>query len=153
LWFSTTNFQSFASGSSTATVLPGDSNCDGVVNVIDAITPANYIMGANPVPFCFDNADVNNDGIINLIDVIGNCNIIFGGGFVCGTSIITDIDGNVYNTVLINGQCWMKESLKTTHYRIGTLIEYPGSDNVAWSNNTTGAYWIIRNILTPLSRS
>jgi uncharacterized protein (TIGR02145 family) len=53
---------------------------------------------------------------------------------------ITDIDGNIYNTVQIGDQCWMKENLKTTKYRDGTSIEYPGSDNAAWYNNTTGAY-------------
>jgi uncharacterized protein (TIGR02145 family) len=61
-------------------------------------------------------------------------------GFICGTSTLTDIDGNIYNTVLINNQCWMKENLKTTHYRTGTPIVYPGADNNAWQNNTTGAY-------------
>jgi uncharacterized protein (TIGR02145 family) len=53
---------------------------------------------------------------------------------------VTDIDGNVYNTVLIGEQCWMKENLKTTQYRNSTPIEYPGTDNSAWQNNTTGAY-------------
>ncbi len=53
---------------------------------------------------------------------------------------VTDIDGNVYNTVLIGNQCWMKENLKTTSYRNGTSIEYPGNDNDAWENNITGAY-------------
>lgn len=38
----------------------------------------------------------------------------------CGT--VTDIDGNLYNTVQIGDQCWMRENLKTTRYRNGDLI-------------------------------
>lgn len=53
---------------------------------------------------------------------------------------VTDIDGNEYLTVPIGGQCWMKENLKTIKYRNGNSIAYPGSDNNAWANNTTGAY-------------
>jgi uncharacterized protein (TIGR02145 family) len=57
-----------------------------------------------------------------------------------GSPTITDIDGNLYNTVLIGGQCWMKENLKTIKYRNGIQIEYPGDDNYAWDSNTSGAY-------------
>ena len=60
------------------TILPGDANCDGLVNVIDVITTVNYILGNNPEPFCPENADVNADGIINVIDVVGTVNIILG---------------------------------------------------------------------------
>ncbi len=64
-----------------------------------------------------------------------------GAGQPCpGTPTVTDIDGNVYNTVLIGDQCWMKENLKTTKYRNGEPIEYPGSNNTVWFNNTSGAY-------------
>ena len=40
------------------------------------------------------------------------------------TDSITDIDGNVYHTVMINGQEWMAENLRTTRYRNGDTIEY-----------------------------
>ncbi|MBQ6071389.1 MAG: leucine-rich repeat protein, partial [Bacteroidales bacterium] len=42
--------------------------------------------------------------------------------FVCGTSTVTDYDGNLYNTVQIGNQCWMRENLRTTHYSDGTAI-------------------------------
>jgi carboxypeptidase T len=57
-------------------ILPGDANCDGMVNVIDVITTVNYVMGLNPEPFCPENADVTEDGIINVLDVIATVSII-----------------------------------------------------------------------------
>ena len=56
-----------------------------------------------------------------------------------GMPTVTDIDGNAYNTVLIGNQCWMKENLKTTTYRNGTVIPNV-TDASAWLNLTTGAY-------------
>ena len=55
-------------------------------------------------------------------------------------STVTDIDGNVYQTITIRGQEWMAENLKTTRYKDGTPIEFPDADDSAWENNTTGAY-------------
>jgi uncharacterized protein (TIGR02145 family) len=52
---------------------------------------------------------------------------------------VTDIDGNIYTTVIIGSQVWMKEGLKTTKYTDGTAIPNV-TDNTAWSTNSTGAY-------------
>ncbi|MDD5508892.1 MAG: dockerin type I domain-containing protein, partial [Bacteroidales bacterium] len=62
----------------SGSALSGDANCDGIVNVLDIITIVNYIMGQNPSPFCFDEADTNDDLMINVLDIIGTVNIIMG---------------------------------------------------------------------------
>jgi hypothetical protein len=51
---------------------------------------------------------------------------------------VTDIDGNVYQTVLIGEQLWMAENLKVTHYQDGSEISNV-TDNTQWSNCTTGS--------------
>ena len=38
----------------------------------------------------------------------------------CGP--VTDVDGNVYQTVLMGDECWMRENLRTTHYADGKAI-------------------------------
>lgn len=47
---------------------------------------------------------------------------------------VTDIDGNVYQTIQIGDQLWMAENLKVTHYQNGDLIP-----NAAYQNNWTGS--------------
>jgi uncharacterized protein (TIGR02145 family) len=56
---------------------------------------------------------------------------------------VTDIDGNVYQTVTIGTQTWMVENLRTTRYRNGDPITNV-TDNAAWvllyQNGGTGAW-------------
>lgn len=52
---------------------------------------------------------------------------------------VTDIDGNVYNTVLIGNQVWMQENLRTTHYNDGVSIPLVSS-NEDWINLSTPGY-------------
>ena len=44
-------------------------------------------------------------------------------GYACpGMPTVTDVDGNVYHTILVGNQCWMRENLRTTHYADYTAI-------------------------------
>jgi len=52
---------------------------------------------------------------------------------------VTDLDGNVYNTVMIGDQLWMAEDLKVSRYNDGTAITYI-TEKTAWANSRTGAY-------------
>jgi uncharacterized protein (TIGR02145 family) len=47
----------------------------------------------------------------------------------------TDIDGNIYKTVIIGKQEWMAENLRVTRYNDGTEI-HKTTDNTDWENLT-----------------
>ena len=59
-------------------IIKGDANGDGMVNVGDYVTTANYIMELNPVPFVFAAADVDENETIDVGDLVGITNIIMG---------------------------------------------------------------------------
>jgi len=52
---------------------------------------------------------------------------------------VMDIDGNVYNTVTIGTQVWMKENLKVTQFN--NNIPIPNiTENIDWADLSTAAY-------------
>ena len=57
---------------------------------------------------------------------------------------VTDIDGNLYNSVIIGTQEWMKENLNVSKYSDGTIIPQV-TDPTAWANLTTGAWCYYNN--------
>jgi uncharacterized protein (TIGR02145 family) len=64
--------------------------------------------------------------------------------FTCGTSTVSDVDNNTYNTVQIGTQCWTQSNLKVSKYRNGDNIATALS-NSDWQNATSGAYEIYNN--------
>ena len=70
--------------------------------------------------------------------------------FTCGTNIVSDVDNNTYETVLIGNQCWTKENLRVTRYTDGTAIPFDATGDTdgissTWQNLTTGARTIYGN--------
>ncbi len=58
---------------------------------------------------------------------------------------VTDIDNNVYKTVVIGNQEWMAENLRVSRYNDGTEIPKVADDD-EWGELTTGAYcWYDNN--------
>ena len=70
-------------------------------------------------------------------DEINISSINFNPSLTYGT--VTDIDGNVYKTIIIGDQTWMAENLNVIRYRNGDPIPNVKS-NSSWNNLTTGAY-------------
>jgi len=59
---------------------------------------------------------------------------------------VTDRDGNIYNTVRIGTQVWLKQNLKTTKYNDGTSIPNI-TVNTDWQAVTTPGYcWYNNNV-------
>ena len=122
----------------------GDVNNDGDINVIDIIITANHILEIDILDEQgLWRADLNGpigncdgDGSVNILDAVKIVNIILS---LDACSELTDIDGNVYETVTIGDQVWMAENLKVTHYRNGDAIPNVTS-NSEWENLTSGAY-------------
>lgn len=52
---------------------------------------------------------------------------------------VTDIDGNIYDIVIIGDQRWMSENLKTAHLNDGTAIPMV-SDSATWEDLTSPGY-------------
>ncbi len=83
--------------------------------------------------------------------VIGNNSVIIPGVSAANSTAlysmgsgVTDVDGNFYPSIIINGQEWMQQNLAVTKYRNGDPIP-TGLDDGTWSSTTSGAYAIYNN--------
>jgi len=122
----------------------GDVDNSGTINILDVSYLINYLYRDGTAPDPLESADVDYSGSINILDAAYLINYLYRDGPEpdCGYNCpptVTDIDGNVYQTVLIGDQCWMMENLKVTHYRNGDPIPNV-TDNSTWEGLTSGAY-------------
>ena len=85
----------------------GDANGDGMVNVGDYVTTANYIMGLDPKPFVFSAADVDENGTIDVGDLVGVTNIIMG-------EYQPNAESDPEGRVVMSGSCINGETGKCT---------------------------------------
>jgi uncharacterized protein (TIGR02145 family) len=98
----------------------------------------------------------NSDSLVHVVDtskyirasvVHGNCNPYFSDtlhiltNMICPTTT-TDFDGNVYSTIQIGTQCWMKENLNAEHDASGTPIpRYCYGSSIAYCDTFGGLYY------------
>ncbi len=123
----------------------GDVNCDGDLNVLDVVLMVNMILEDEYDVI----ADINEDGVLNVLDVVILVNLILDN---IPNDTVTDIDGNIYETVQIGDQLWMAENLKVTHYQNSDEIPYIYNDPqygayINYSNNAdnVGVYGRLYN--------
>jgi uncharacterized protein (TIGR02145 family) len=129
----------------------GNVNGLGTIDLGDLSALVSYLTGGGFVVSCPEAADVNGVGNIDLGDLSALVSYLTGSGYVplnCLT--VTDIDGNLYQTVTIGGRIWLAGNLKVTHYRNGDPISNV-TDNGVWGNLTTGAYCAYGNDSTNIA--
>lgn len=85
-------------------------------NVFPSLSPGVYTAYVMDAAGCTYNRSVTveDNDILNLTS--------YNSQPCAGTTTVTDYDGNVYPTIQIGQQCWMKENLRTTHYADGEII-------------------------------
>jgi uncharacterized protein (TIGR02145 family) len=77
--------------------------------------------------------DWNEDDQVDVLDVVATVDCIMSNCWENIGTTVTDIDGNVYQTITIGDQIWMAENLKVTHYSNGDEIPTV-SYGVFWSD-------------------
>ncbi len=106
----------------------------------DVVSFSNLINGLNSNTTYFVRAyAINNQGVAYGNEVSFQT-------LETDNELVTDIDGNVYETVKIGEQVWFMSNLKTTKYNDGVPVSNI-VDNFEWEHTNTGAYCWQNNLV------
>lgn len=112
-------------------------NWDFLADSIDGNVGSDVLSGTGKhIEWDFGSEHPKTFGNNFRIKIIADDGVIF--------DTVTDVDGNVYQTIKIGNQWWMAENLKVISYRNGETIHHE-TDNTAWMNQTIGAYCAYNN--------
>ena len=107
----------------------------GSTSFISTLTP----LSANTTYYVRAYATDTNGTVYGSQISFSTLNVLFtsGGG-------LTDVDGQAYSSVIINGKQWMKQNLDVSKYKNGDVIPEV-TDPAVWTTLTTGAWCYYEN--------
>ncbi len=109
----------------------GDVNNDDQVNILDVLAVLNYILGKDPQPFDFEQADMNEDGVIDISDAMAINALILSMKGDCGQETA------LYDVV--NGKLVIQSPVALAGYQFSLSAE-PASVELA--GFTTMGNWV-----------
>ena len=120
------------SNDGTFTILDnkGGNDCKNAVNFCDLQAVYNDL--ADKLQSKFDDLNDQVQDLLDSIDKLNKEKNIPKDGEVCpNTPSVIDVDGNIYSTVRIGNQCWMRENLRVTKRPDGTNLTKSSSSSTA----------------------
>jgi uncharacterized protein (TIGR02145 family) len=132
----TINAKGLATAGSNASYLTAEADPNAVLLTGNQTVAGNKTFtGTTTVPTPVNATDAATKA---YVDVLQNQITTLKNTMIAG-GMVTDFDGNTYNTVKIGNQVWMSENLKTAKYNDGTPISNLIVD-ATWASAITGAY-------------